>query len=433
MAMPGSAAGRLTTPHIAEAPTALVLGSLTLGVGALAVYRPLLAFGLVLLAVASCVVVRTGVVGVALITVGALPWLTVFDALVPRLTATLVAAAAVGALLVLTSTGERVTYPVALQLGLILLFVPIALSLAGEGSGEQLVEVGKYVLFPAMAIVLARARPTPGTRTVVIGTLLSAAAALVVHLMLGLVGVGSIGTYYGSGELLVYANPHHLALLASCVAAGSIRAPFSINWRVAIFATAAVVTIATGVRSALAGLLILVLATVIWSRARKTALVLLIVAVGAVFWTGVQKVAESRYQTSQSIGEFNRFETVGSNRGQIWSTAVADWRASGPDGWFFGTGLRSIPKFEIKRLGQALVGHSDVVQVGVELGVIGLLGLLLIWISIVLTAAERLPLLTLGAFGALNGSLEYSGPIVVGLTLCLGIGAANRLRTRPEQ
>jgi hypothetical protein len=432
MAMPESATGRLTTTHVADAPKAIFLGGATAGIGALAVYHPLAAFALVLLAAATCVIVRTGVVGVALLTLGVLPWLTIFDALVPRLTATFVAAGAVAALFVLTSTGRRVAYPVSLQIGILLFFVPMAISFAGEGSSEQFVEASKYVLFPAMAMVLARARPTREMRTVVITTLFSAGAALVVHLVLGLIGVGAIGTKYGSGELLVYADAHHLALLASCVAAGCIRAPVSMRWRIAIFACAAVVTIATGVRSALVGLLALALGTLIWSRARKTAIVLVVVAFGAVFWTGVQKVPESRYQTSQQLREFSQFQTAGSNRGEIWSTAVKDWRAAGPSGWFFGTGLRSIPKFEIKRIGQPLVGHSDIVQVGVELGLVALLGLVLIWISIVATAGERLPLLTLAAFAALNGSLEYSGPLVVALTLCLGTAVAQRSHSRSE-
>lgn len=431
--MPGTAASRLTTTRIAEAPKAAALAGGTAAIGALAVYQPTAAFAVVLTLAAACVVVRLGAVGVAVLALGALPWLTVFDALVPHLSATLVAGVAVAALLVVTYREQRVAYPVALQVGLVLFFIPILASLAGQSSGAQLIVAAKYMLFPAMAIVLARAKPSRETRLIVTATLVSSAAALLVHLALGLLGVGSIGTYYGSGELLVFANPHHLALLASCVAAASIRAPFSLRWRLAIFGCAAAVTIGTGVRSALVGLLILVLGTLLWSRSRKTALVLIVVAVGFVLATGVQKVPLSRYQTSQKIGEFTQFQTVGSNRGAIWTTALTDWRAAGPSAWFFGTGLRSIPKFEIKRLGAALVGHSDIVQVGVELGVIGLAGLILIWSSIIQTAGERLPLLTLGAFGALNGSLEYSGPIAIGLTLCLATGGAALARSRDRQ
>jgi hypothetical protein len=68
-------------------------------------------------------------------------------------------------------------------------------------------------------------------------------------------------------------------------------------------------------------------------------------------------------------------------------------------------------------LGQAFVGHSDVVEVGVQIGLVGLVGLLLIWWSFIAGASSKLPLLVLAPFALFNGALEYVAPMVVAVLL----------------
>jgi hypothetical protein len=377
-----------------------------------------------------CIVLLTGVLGTTTFLVVLLPWLVVLSDLLPSAAATFTATLIVlglGVIAVRTTPVHR--YPFGLKLGMTLFFLPMVISLVAEGSGEQYIEVAKYALFPAAVLVVTRITIGRETGQVVWAALVSATGALSLHLALGLSGVGKIGTKYGSGELLVYADAHNLALLASCVAAGAIASRLRLPLKMAVFGLAASVTLATGVRSALISLFVLMVGALAWSRSRRVAIVLACVGVGAILWSGVGHVAESRYKESERVGEFARFETAGSGRGEIWRIAVDNYLSSGAGEWIFGTGLRSIPKFERKELGSALVGHSDIVQVGVELGVVGLLGFALIWFALFQGAHGRLPLLALGSFAAVNGSLEYSGPLVLALMLTMAAYAVRRHRS----
>lgn len=102
-------------------------------------------------------------------------------------------------------------------------------------------------------------------------------------------------------------------------------------------------------------------------------------------------------------------------------TAIDSWRAASPIDWFLGTGLRSIPRLEEKELGSALVGHSDVIEVGVQLGIVGLIGLILIWWVLVARARSKTPLLVLASFALFNGALEYSAALVIAVLLTEGV------------
>jgi hypothetical protein len=90
---------------------------------------------------------------------------------------------------------------------------------------------------------------------------------------------------------------------------------------------------------------------------------------------------------------------------------------SSPVDWALGTGLRSVEVLEQRATGNSVVAQSDVVQVGVESGLIGLLGLILIWWTLIARARSKLPLLVLLPFALFNGSLEYGAPVVVTLLL----------------
>lgn len=77
------------------------------------------------------------------------------------------------------------------------------------------------------------------------------------------------------------------------------------------------------------------------------------------------------------------------------------------------------------------------IQVGVELGLVGLTGLILIWWTLIARARSKLPLLVLLSFALFNGSLEYGAPVVVTLLLTVSPAdsprpPAGELDPRPE-
>jgi O-antigen ligase len=149
-------------------------------------------------------------------------------------------------------------------------------------------------------------------------------------------------------------------------------------------------------------------------------------AVAAVFISGAAHVLETRFHAGAARGEYKSFSALGSGRGEIYTIAFDRWRESSPLHWLMGTGLRSIPRFEQEALGHPLVGHSDIVQVGVELGIVGLIGFLLIWAVLVARAQVKAPLLILGSFSLFNGALEYSAPLVIALLLTVAPSSTKR-------
>ena len=153
-------------------------------------------------------------------------------------------------------------------------------------------------------------------------------------------------------------------------------------------------------------------------------MVVVAVVSSAVLVSGVANVVVQRYTHAQQTGQFSSFAAFGSGRGEIYSTAIHAWWVSSPVGWIVGTGLRSIEVVEQRATGSAAVAQSDVVQVGVETGLIGLLGLVLIWSTLIARARSKLPLLILLPFSVFNGALEYGAPLVI--TLLLTISPAER-------
>ena len=142
-------------------------------------------------------------------------------------------------------------------------------------------------------------------------------------------------------------------------------------------------------------------------------LVVVAVAVTAVLVSGVANVAVRRYSHAQQTGQFSSFAALGSGRGELYTAAIHGWSVSSPVDWVIGTGLRSIEVIEQKATGSPAVAQNDVVQVGVEDGLIGLIGLGLIWSTLISRARSKLPLLVLLPFSLFNGALEYGAPLVV--------------------
>jgi O-Antigen ligase len=413
----------LPTALAASALAAVVVGdAVTISYGRAIV----LVYLVVALAASACL----GLLGLALLLTATLPWLVVIGDLLPRLTATFTAGAAVAlVILVVVPRSDGTNASLLLRIGIVCFYGPVLISLARNGSGEQLIQAAKYTVFPAMVFAVTEARNSRNLRSLRTVALWSAIAAVTVNLILGLAGINVTthdrGTYQ-AGEILGLGGEHDVALLAGCVTAASVAAAASLKW-IPIAAVGAIATVATGVRSTLPGLAVLVIARMFASGARIRTIVLVGLAVLAVFVSGAAHVVESRYQTAQSRGEFKSFSALGSGRGKVYSAAFDGWRSSPPLDWIIGTGLRSIPRFEQERLGdyaRALTGHSDVIEVGVQLGIVGLFGLLVIWWVLITRAPLKSILLVLGSFALFNGALEYSAPLVLALLFTTGLNNA---------
>jgi hypothetical protein len=258
--------------------------------------------------------------------------------------------------------------------------------------------------------------------------IVSAALAAFFQIGVGAAGLGKIGTVYGSGEELGFGNPHDIALLCSCVAAAALGMELPYLTRLATAALGAVAALITGVRS---GLLGLALAAVVWigvGRLRPSRLVIVAGVVTAIFFSGAANVVLNRLHASERKGEFNTVATAGSGRGGIWTHTLAYFFHSGPLTWAVGAGLRSTTQITQATINSSTVAQNDLIGIVVELGLIGLVGFVLLWIILVRGATNRLPLIALGAFGFANGSIEYLAPLVIALLLSTG---ALRARTHP--
>jgi hypothetical protein len=402
-------------------PTGLALLS-SLLVGAVTVLSPMIAAGLAILIAAMAVVVRFGLLGSAVMLTSVLPWLVIFGDLLPRKTTTFVTGLAALVLLILVAPKNDGTKQVfVLRLGIALMFLPVIISLAHQGTGEQFIQAAKYLLFPMLAVAIASPTRRDGLSAVRRGVLWSTSFAMLTHLGLAASGIGHVGTKYDSGELVGFASPHDVALLGIGLAAGVVASQLAFSSKAALLAIAVVGTVYTGVRSGLVGLAVLAIGTLIAYRMRPSAIILVTVALAALFLSGADQVVANRLHQAEQSGEFTSLAASGSGRGKIYEVALESYAAAGPLEWVIGTGLRSIPEFERGQLGDTFVGHSDLIEVGVQLGVVGLAGFFLIWSVLIQRAESRLPLLALAPFAALNGSLEYTAPLVIVLILTMGL------------
>lgn len=397
-----------------------VLGSLAVAVALHA--SPAAALALVGVIPAGIIVVRLGWMGIGLILVSLLPWTVIFGAVEPRLAETFTAGTAVVVILVVAaprddgSAASRRLY-----LGMGLFYAPVVLGLARAPGSAQIIEALKYVVFPFTVLAVVNGTNRAALARLSRAALISGALAVTANLLLGFVGFNH--SYYQAGDIQGLAGQHDVALLDAAVTAAALGMGTSARW-MAVSAVGAIATVATGVRSTLPGLLLAVLARLSRAGARGRSLVVIGLVAAAVYVSGAWHVLVARVAYEEHTGQFASFAALGSGRGGVWSVALHGWLSSSPLNWPFGTGLRTLELIEQQATGNAVVGQSDLIQVGVELGLVGLVGLILIWWTLIVRARSVLPLLVLLPFALFNGSLEYGAPLVVTLLLTLtGDGA----------
>jgi len=385
--------------------------------------EPRIAALLVLTLLLTAVFAMTGFFGIAVIMTATLPWLVALEVILPRLTVTFFAAATTGAIFIVAAPrlGQS-TSAFAFRVGVVLFFVPVLLSLGRqEFWSPGVIQASKYVVFPVIVLAILFGTNRSGMYRLRNVALASSAVALAFNLVLGFSGLANT-TYYQAGEVLGLGSEHTLALLGGCVAAAGLASiSTSIYWA-PVVAIGAVATVATGVRSALPGLALAILVRLVHGRVRFRVFVLVGLATVAVFASGAAKVVQARFQYAETRGEYSSFSSFGSGRGSIYEAAISAWWNGGPLDWFLGTGLRTIPALVQAVLGGAFVGHSDLVEVGVQLGLIGLTGFILIWVVLVVKAESKLPLLIVASMAIFNGALEYNGALVLGLLFTVGLG-----------
>lgn len=419
---------RLTLPH-ERLPlfVAVAIGALAMGV---AVSRsPILALlilGALGVAVATA---RFGLLALAATAFGLLPWLVILEGVLPAELGTLAAAAGTAILLLMV-------WPLHFRSQLIpaaaFVFVVVVLGHAVFASDrEEGIQAAKYLVFAAIALATSSESAREAMRELRWPVYGSCLAAMFVHLGVIAAGLGASSTYYEAGEKLGYAaeGPHALALISMIVAVTGLAA--TRNWqRIAFFGLGAVPAILTGVRSALLGLAVGLAAFLVRSDAKLRALAVLAVIATIAFATGAMDVVSARF--AENANEFSSFSTAGSGRGEIWTIAFNAWDAAGPWAWVFGTGLRSIVDFELASLGAELVGHSDIVEVLVQIGALGFAAWVAIWIGLLRSRSATVVLLPILAFGAVNGSLEYVASLTAGIVLAAAFAPDPADATLPE-
>lgn len=393
---------------------ALLAGAGAVFFGVLVVKSPagaLVLLGLIAVAIAT---IRFGLFAAAAAAFALLPWLVLFEGVLPNQVATLIASAGTAVLVTLVwpLEFESRTIPVSA-----FFFLAITLAhLAQAGDQEQYFQAAKYIDFAVVALATTSVngrRLMPRFKRPVYG---SCVVAMIVQIGIIGAGLGAVGTYYGAGERLGFtgAGPHPLALMTMVIAAAGLCT--STNARKGLlFAAGAIPSAFTGVRSALLGLAVALIAFLVKSEAKMKAIFVLAVIAGVAFATGALDVLTSRI--ADQGNEFSSFSSAGSGRGVIWTAAFNGWNAAGPVAWVFGTGLRSIPAFELAEIGVALIGHSDIVEVLVQFGVVGFAGFVGLWWGLLRSPSNSIILAPMLAFGVVNGSLEYVSALTIGLVL----------------
>jgi O-Antigen ligase len=406
-----------------------VAGAGALVIGMLAAKSPVYA-GLLLGALGvGIAIARYGVFAAAASAFALLPWLVIFEGKVPNQVGTLAAFGGAVTLLVLVWPLEFKSR--LLPIAAFFLFAVTTAHFCFATDQEQYIQWAKEIVFIMIGLATTSVRGQellPRFKKPVYG---SCVAAMVVHGCIIAAGLGEVGTYYHAGERLGFTGeaPHPLALMTMIIACAGLCNSTNLG-KVAGFGLGAVPAALTGVRSALIGLAVALFAFLFKSEVKmKAVLVLSLIAIVA-FATGALDVVTSRF--TSNANEFSSFSSAGSGRGLIWTVALNAWNAAGPVAWVFGTGLRSIPKFELAAMGKELIGHSDIVEVLVQFGAVGFAAWAAIWTGLLRSGSSPVILLPILTYGVVNGSLEYVAPLATGLVLAAAFGHAREDESEPE-
>ena len=426
LATPASSVGTDVSPRVLSVALYGLVVFLALVVGALLVRSPGLGIGLVGAVGIGAAASRLSRLGAVEVLVGLLPWLVVFDGLLPSQLKTFVTTAAAIALLGLAAPVRVRGILAPIAAGVFVVSVLGHAIFATES--VQLQQVAKYMIFPAVAMAVLSERGQellPRARNVILASCL---AALTVHLGIIAAGLGQTGTKYEIGEKLGFGRGivHEMTLTFVVVACAGLVSSRRVLYQLAFFSLGVIPALLTGVRSALLALLVVILIYCIRARFDRRALTIVVVLFAVSVASGGASIVVDRY-TKESKSETS-LATAGSERGAIWTVAVTPWWNAGPPQWLFGTGLGSVEAAEIRQLGTPFFGHSDLIEVGVTFGLVGILSWGLLWLALLRSPLESIVLVPLIVYALVNGSMLYVAP----LTLALVFSAACRAPPESE-
>ena len=393
----------------------------------------LMAVVLVGVFLATVVFTLAGLARFTAMVLATLPWLVMLNTLIPKMTLTFVSTA--GALLLLSLTRPRYTPSSLAWIGTSLFSLILLIGVIESEAGEQFIEAAKYLVLPVMVLVVTSRSGREHLINMRWVLLWSGVGAMAAQGAIVLLHLGKSSTKYGAGEQLGFAtqNPHELALVGVIVAVACLVGIRDIRWRLIGAVIAVAPALATGVRSALVGISISLVVLAIRARFRPSVLLGIAALCAAIIFSGVGTIIATRYQQDQVKGEFSHVATLGSDRGALWTVALHQWSASGPTGLVFGSGLRSIKQIEAQGLFLPnATAQSDPITILVELGILGLIGWLLIWLALVSSGVNWLLLLPLASYAVTNGSLEYVGATVFGIALAGACMSAKQQDTGVE-
>lgn len=399
----------------------LLAGSLVLGYGVSA--HPLATLSAVLLVLIFITWAIVGTESFTVLALAALPWLVLLIDLTPRLTLTLSSSLVVLLLLWRTPFPSHYSWTLRAGLGL------FGISLLGQAvlwsGGSELAEAAKYLLFPAMALVVLNRFNQDRLASARVTLIWSGVAAMVVQGAAILLHVTQPGAYYGAGEKLGLAakSPHELALIGVMVAVACLLTVKDKRWRVVGAIVAATPALATGVRSALVALVLSLIILAIRAKFRPSVIAAIAAVSIAIIASGAGTIVVNRYEEGQARGEYSSFAKAGSGRGAVWEADLRKWLSSGTGIVTFGAGLRAVQKISVAEFGAEGTAQSDLVTTLVEFGIVGFLGWLLIWIALLRASVNWLVLLPLAVYAVTNGSLEYVGAVVFGFALAAACGS----------
>jgi hypothetical protein len=420
------AIGATWAPGSREALPLVVAAAAAVSVGGLVSRWPIAGISLAAALVLFAAATRISLLGAVQFLLALLPWMLVFDAFIPPLTRTFVTAAAAAGVLALSVPlrYRRVLGPVSAAV----LAAIILAHAAGATDGEAFSKLAKFLIFPLLAAaVLSRGGQAvlPQVRNVVVA---SGLAALTVHLVIVTAGLGERGYRYGVGEKIGFGPeiPHELALLAVVMAAAGLSMTDRVLQRAALFALGVLPALLTGVRSALVGIALILVVMLYQSRlsGRSLAVVALVAAVA--LGTGAQAALTERLSADVEGGA--TLTGVSNERSDIWAAALGSWWDPGPGTWLVGTGPATIPDVVQRELGAPLIGHSDIVEILVELGAIALVAWLLLWIALFRGGLNPMLLIPVAVYAVVNGAIGYTAPMALALVLSAACRSPERTK-----
>lgn len=421
----------LPAPRWAVRPTTTLLCALCVLVGFTTSRDPLLAAALIGFMLISVLLAVLGIDTLTRLTIALLPLSVVLVDVTPRASMTIFTAFVV--LLMLTRFWTPMSTSRLAWIGTLLFVMMVLTHAVGASASGEFISAAKYLLFPAVVLIVAN--PAARNRLAAFRRLLlfGGVGAMMLQATAMVLQIGPAGQYYeqatyaGTGARfgLTPNTPHAMALLGVTVAIACLITIRDIRWRLATAGVAAIPALATSIRSALVALVLGFVFIAIRDRL-KLRIVFSMIGIGLiVVASGVGGIIAARYEQGQKAGEYSNVKAFGSGRGLTESKLLESWMGADIERILFGSGLRSPQQILKEETGNARVAQSDPLTTGIELGVVGLVAWLLLWLAIVRSRLNLAVLIPLATYVITSGVLEYVGAEVYGVILaaaCAGHG-----------